>query len=164
MKELKYNRNLAKEYAGKWAYLRNPAYYNYDALGGDCTNFVSQCVLHGAKVMNYQKNLGWYYKNGNSKSPSWTGVEFLHQFLTKNKSVGPYGRVSTLEELEVGDVIQLSFAKGVYSHSLLVVEKEANDLDNIYIACHTFDSYRRKVSSYTFQELRAIHIQGVRNW
>lgn len=24
--------------------------------------------------MNYSKNNGWYYINGNNKSPSWTGV------------------------------------------------------------------------------------------
>lgn len=86
MRIVEYNRNLVKEYAKKWAYLRNPAYYNYDAIGGDCTNFVSQCIFAGCKVMNYSK-FGWYYKNGNDKSPSWTGVEFLGDFLLKNKSV-----------------------------------------------------------------------------
>ena len=38
--------NLEKEldYAQKWALSRNPAYYNFDDIGGDCTNFVSQCL------------------------------------------------------------------------------------------------------------------------
>jgi hypothetical protein len=39
-KEL-YDRSAAVAYAHKWAYSRNPAYYNYDKLGGDCTNFAS---------------------------------------------------------------------------------------------------------------------------
>ena len=39
MNKIEYNRHKAKEYARKWAYLRNPSYYNYDKLGGDCTNF-----------------------------------------------------------------------------------------------------------------------------
>ena len=38
--------------------------------------------------MNYNKNNGWYYINGNKKSPSWTGVEFLFRFLTSNKKEG----------------------------------------------------------------------------
>ena len=34
----------AVRYAGKWAYGRNPAYFDFDGLGGDCTNFISQCI------------------------------------------------------------------------------------------------------------------------
>ena len=56
MKEIKYNREQACEYAKKWAYKRNPKYYNFDAVGGDCTSFVSQCIYAGIKEMNRQKN------------------------------------------------------------------------------------------------------------
>lgn len=107
---------------------------------------------------------GWYYKNANQKSPSWTGVEFLHQFLTKNKSVGPFGKIVEINELQIGDVIQLSFDGNIYSHSLLVVEKNENDLNEVYVATHTFDSYGRKLSSYEYKKARMIHIQGVRKW
>ena len=41
-----YNRNAAISYAKKWALARNPEYYNFDVVGGDCTSFVSQCY-HG---------------------------------------------------------------------------------------------------------------------
>ena len=34
MREIEYNRRLVKEYAKKWAYLRNPKYYDYENLGG----------------------------------------------------------------------------------------------------------------------------------
>ena len=44
MKIKKYKKDDSVKYAKKWAYLRNPKYYNYDAIGGDCTNFVSQCI------------------------------------------------------------------------------------------------------------------------
>lgn len=164
MRQLEYNRKLVKDYAKKWAYLRNPAYYDYDPLGGDCTNFASQCIFNGSKVMNYQKDNGWYYINANKKSPSWTGVEFLNKFLINNKSVGPYGKISSIEEIEIGDIIQLSFETGIYGHSLVVVKKEMNDLDHIYISSHTFDSYERRVSTYSFTDMRFIHIQGVRTW
>lgn len=91
MKEVIYNRILAIKYAEKWAYNRNSEYYNFDDIGGDCTNFISQCIFAGSQIMNYNKNNGWYYINGNKKSPSWTGVEFLYKFLVNNKSVGPFG-------------------------------------------------------------------------
>lgn len=42
--------------------------------GGDCTNFVSQCIFAGSGIMNHNKRTGWYYINGNKKSPSWSGV------------------------------------------------------------------------------------------
>lgn len=34
-----YNREKVYEYAKKWAYSRNPNYYNYDPIGGDCINY-----------------------------------------------------------------------------------------------------------------------------
>lgn len=164
MKEIEYQRELVKNYAEQWAYLRNPAYYNYDLLGGDCTNFVSQCIFHGAKVMNYEKNNGWYYTNANQKSPSWTGVEFLYRFLTKNQAVGPYGKLALIEEIQIGDIIQLSFEQGNYAHSLVVVKKDGDTLNDIYTSSHTFDSYKRRLNTYSFIDIRMIHIQGVRNW
>ena len=107
MSKEKYNREKVYEYAKKWAYSRNPQYYNYDAIGGDCTNFVSQCIFSGCNQMNYNKNNGWYYINGNNKSPSWTGVEFLYDFLVYNKGAGPFGKETTmLEEPTYGQIVK----------------------------------------------------------
>ena len=39
-----YDRQAAVDYAHRWAYHRNPDFYNFDELGGDCTNFASQCL------------------------------------------------------------------------------------------------------------------------
>ena len=155
MKE--YNRMQALEYARKWAYARNPAYYNFDPVGGDCTSFVSQCIYAGSKVMNYKKDTGWYYRSGNDKSPSWTGVEFLFDFLTKNKGNGPFG-IET-KNVETGDIAQISFDGIKFAHSLFIVEVRGED---ILVATHTFDSFGRKLSTYQFQKLRFVHIQGVR--
>ena len=59
-----YNRSNAVLYAMEWAFSRNPQYYNFDPVGGDCTSFVSQCIYAGSNVMNYDKINGWYYING----------------------------------------------------------------------------------------------------
>ena len=40
-----YSPSKAVAYAKQWAYGRNPKYYDYDPLGGDCANFVSQCLI-----------------------------------------------------------------------------------------------------------------------
>ena len=41
-------------------------------------------------LMNYTPTMGWYYSSGSNRSPSWTGVVYLYNFLTGNKSAGPY--------------------------------------------------------------------------
>ena len=152
----KYNRQKAIEYAHKWAYKRNPEYYNFDAIGGDCTNFVSQCIYEGSSIMNYNKLYGWYYNNANDKSPSWTGVQFLYNFLTKNKEIGPFGEIS--DKVDIGDIIQLSFDGKTFTHSLIVTGIEAS---NIFIASHTLDSYGRNINTYPYQKIRFIHIIGI---
>ena len=76
-----YDRNAAVRYARRWAYGRNPAFYDYEHIGGDCTNFASQCVYAGSGVMNYTKDLGWYYIDANNKAPAWTGVEYFYNFM-----------------------------------------------------------------------------------
>ena len=71
---LRYDRAAAVAYAHRWAYDRNPRYYDYGRVGGDCTSFASQCLYAGAGIMNYTRDLGWYYLDGNRKAPAWTGV------------------------------------------------------------------------------------------
>lgn len=162
MKIRKYNRSNVVKYAKNWANLRNPKYFNYDKLGGDCTNFVSQCIYAGSNIMNYNFSKGWYYINANSKSPSWTGVEFLNNFIITNKTIGPFGRNSDIEEVEIGDIIQLSFDGKKFSHSLVITKILNNkNLDNIFTSSHTDDSLDRMVSSYNFKNIRFIKIDGV---
>ena len=112
-----YDRRAAAEYAKKWAFKRNPNYYNFDNLGGDCTNFASQCVFAGSGVMNYTPTFGWYYKSANNRTASWTGVEYFYAFLTGNAQgigdgAGPFAEEVTADKIEVGDIIQLGRANG----------------------------------------------------
>ncbi|MBQ9266824.1 MAG: amidase domain-containing protein [Clostridia bacterium] len=151
---MRYNREAAVSYARKWALSRNPAYYNYDYLGGDCTNFVSQCLYAGIPQMNYRE-YGWYYENANRKSPSWTGVKYLYEFLIANQYEGPRGREIAREELEIGDVIQLSFGSGIYGHCLIVTEIQG---DEILICAHTVDSKDRPLRTYSYEKARYLKI------
>ena len=151
---MRYDRKNAVKYAIKWALGRNPAYFNYDTLGGDCTNFVSQCLYAGIPQMNY-RGYGWYYINANHKSPSWTGVKYLYEFLINNQYEGPRGEVVSKENIEIGDVIQLSFANGIFGHTLIV---SAIDSTSIKVCAHTVDSKNRLLDTYSFEEARYIHI------
>lgn len=90
---LPYDRGAAVRYAHRWAYDRNPAYYDFSELGGDCTNFASQCLYAGSGVMDHTPTFGWYYISGNQKSPSWSGVPYFYNFLTRKDSrPGPLAR------------------------------------------------------------------------
>lgn len=162
MKTKMYDRISAVSYANKWALTRNPLYYNFDGVGGDCTSFVSQCLYAGCKQMNYSHINGCYYINGNHKSPSWSGVEFLYNFLISNKGLGPHGENVSQSQLNIGDIIQLSFNGLIFEHSLIVVDiQNINDLNKIYIASHTFDSLHKAVNEYSFAKIRFIHIKDV---
>ena len=154
-----YNRDNAVAYAHKWAFKRNPRYLNFTGIGGDCTNFISQCLLAGGAKMNYKKTFGWYYNSANDRTPSWTGVQYFYNFLINNKGVGPYAELITMDKLLPGDVIQLSFVSGTFGHSLLVVSVGAvPSLDNILIATHTDDSDNRPLSTYSVIGYRFLKI------
>lgn len=157
-----YDRISAIAYANKWALSRNPAYYNFDAVGGDCTSFVSQCIYAGSKIMNYTPIKGWYYRSGYDKSPSWSGVEFLYNFLVGNKGIGPTGKIVSQDKLQVGDIAQLSFDGINFEHSLFIIDiKNVNDTNKIFIATHTYDALHKSIGEYIFSKIRFIHITDV---
>ena len=150
-----YNRQAAVEYAKKWANKRNPMYYDFEDIGGDCTNFASQCIYAGAGVMNYKPEYGWYYINTNNRTASWTGVEYLYNFLINNKENGPFAEEVSQNELEMGDIIQLGTENGKFYHSLVVIRKMP-----ILIAAHTMDAFMRPLATYDYGAIRCLHILG----
>ena len=157
-----YRRGDAVAYAHRWAYARNPRFYNYDDIGGDCTNFASQCIYAGTGVMNYMPVFGWYYINANKKSPSWTGVPYLFDFLTRTQqSAGPVGRDVSMEQILPGDLLQLSFDGIQYKHTPVVVAVgETVTPETILIAAHSDDADNRRLSTYSYKSIRYIHILG----
>lgn len=155
-----YDRAAALEYAIHWARGRNPRYLNFDKLGGDCTNFVSQCLHAGCKTQNYTPVFGWYYNRADDRAPAWTGVQYLSNFLLGNTTSGPYASETALSKLEVGDIIQLGNHERFY-HSLFVTAAGKTPSE-ILVATHSFDTLNRVLESYTYHRLRCLHIEGVR--
>lgn len=155
---INYDREIAKQYAKQWAFSRNPKYYAFDKIGGDCTNFISQCIYAGSRTMNYTPYTGWYYINSVKRSPAWTSVEFLYKFLINNSDIGPFAKETSPTQVEIGDVIQLG-NKDKFYHSLLIVEKNNT---NIYVAAHDFNAYMKNLNTYIYERIRFLHIQGVR--
>jgi hypothetical protein len=157
-----YNRKKAVDYADKWALSRNPRYLDFSELGGDCTNFCSQCLYAGSGTMNYTPVYGWYYTDSYNRSASWTGVNYLFNFLTSNKKKGPFAVQTDASGMELGDLIQLGRVSEPFHHSLIITKIDGpSSIDTIYISTHTFDFHNRPLNKYEFDKIRFLHIMGV---
>ncbi len=154
-----YIRENALLYANRFALSQNPVFGNFRGIGGNCTNFVSQCIYAGSCKMNYTPTFGWYYISMDQRAPAWTGVEFFYNFITTNTGVGPFGREASPDEMEVGDVIQLAKNDEGYYHTLIIIGFEGDDP---LIAAQTDDALGRALSTYEYDYSRYIKILGVR--
>lgn len=65
------------------------SYFDFSEISGayDCTNFVSHAVLAGgAKIYDTGNSgissTGWYYRNIDNRSSSWSGVDYFYRYMT----------------------------------------------------------------------------------
>ena len=164
LETLEYERGRAVAYARQWALGRNPDYLDFHGLGGDCTNFVSQCLFAGSGIMNGTPVVGWYYQSAAKRTASWTGVEYLYQFLVQNQKEGPFALETELNQARPGDIIQLGDWSGHFYHTLFIsyIDGEPK-IESIKVCAHTDDSLDRPLKSYFISIYRLLHIQGVRH-
>ena len=163
-----YDRSAAARYAETYAHSRNPRYPNFDGNGGDCTNFVSQCLAN-ANIPS--SNSGEWYCRKNSSGGwnygvNWIRVNGLHKYLTENglasSNVYSKNSLSSLSsKAKVGDVLQLRNKNNhIYYHSIIINQISNGD---IYYCAHSGDvrtgSYRIKIlENYTCDKVRLLHI------
>ncbi len=159
-----YDRQKAVQYAHKWAYARNPAYLDFENIGGDCTNFASQCIFAGCGIMNYTPVYGWYYISSYNRTASWTGVNYLYDYLINNKGSGPFAQVTDAAHAEPGDIAQLSFSDSkLFDHSPVIVEiGNPPGRDGILVSAHTFDTDYYRLMDFEPAYIRFLHILGTR--
>lgn len=160
-----YNRERAVEYARRWALSRNPLFFDFTGGGGNCTNFVSQCLLAGSLIMNPAETFGWYYVDVNDRAPSWTGVRELYEFVCglgdfspKSERQGPFCEEVLRERAEVGDIVQLANGRGNFYHSLLISGFADGE---ILVCAQSNDALDRPLSTYNYASARFLHVQGV---
>lgn len=133
-KELnRYNRDEAVKYAITYALTPNPDYkylsYHGDG-GGDCTNFISQCLNAGGAPMDFKSQKPWWYnhmetsKNDDKWSVSWSVAHALYWCLKSRAKLNLPGlkatEVSDISMLEAGDIIQYENADGIIYHSTII--------------------------------------------
>lgn len=162
----KYDREKAASYAKTWALKYNPQYADFNGMGGDCTNFASQVVHAGGCPMNYNQ-YGWYYTSLNDRAPSWSSVEHFYRFIINNASVGPIGEEVGIDDIEIGDMVQINFKRDhKFDHTPVVIEIKPGrrTTDKIIIAAHTIDRINYPLSRYNYKKLRFIHIEGYKDY
>ena len=143
-----YDREYARDYARRWALGRNPAYKDYELWGGDCTNFISQCLRSGNIPMDYNgENVleKWYWNSDKSRTPTWTAAQPFYRYIIGNntentKNFGIYARLAQYNELEIGDIVQLVYDNNAY-HNMMVTEVilDGEYLIDYLICQHTYD-------------------------
>jgi len=154
-KKGKYDREGAVAYADKYAgaawgsgnnYEYNPKYRDYNGVGGDCTNFVSQ-VLHegGGLPMDYV----WFF-DGKDSSTAWAQAPALFNYLIytgKGKLIAkgyyidmvkpteqhPKGAIAEIEKgdlicyEEKGEMVHFGVVTGFDSMGIPVVNTHTSD-------------------------------------
>lgn len=129
-----YDINKAVEYALEYALKMNPKYGNYEKLGGDCTNFISQC-LHAGKIPFdlYGKDIRykWYWYSESKRTPSWTAAQSLRYYIENNNkdtiTVGLKAHEIKLDQILRGDIIQLIDEKSKAYHSMICTDYAVKD-------------------------------------
>ena len=161
-----YQNDRAVEYARAWALSRNPLFTDFTGRGGNCTNFVSQCVLAGSCVMNRTPDFGWYYVSEEDRAPAWSSVEYFYDFMvgkpsfaSQNGGVGPFAMEVPRRNAVPGDVVQYADEEGDWYHTVIISAVENGE---IYVCAQSNDALDRPLSSYDFASARFLHIMGVR--
>jgi len=164
----KYNRVAAMNYAIKYALVPNKDYKYFQSInedGGDCTNFVSQCLKAGGALMDYNNVRPWWYdvKRGKA-SICWAVAHSLFWYLKINLSINR-NRIKGLEvddisKLEIGDLIFYENYNNIIFHAAIITSfTEASGNKEPLISQHTFNQLNETYKkSYNYKKVHFIKI------
>ena len=134
-----YDRISAMEYARRWALSRNPRFKDYENWGGNCTNYISQCINAGKIPMDNRGNnimKQWYWYEDNKRTPSWTSSQLFFEYCINNnkedtENFGIYAVETSYDKLELGDIVQLVENNKAY-HTMIITNILLNN-NEIYV-------------------------------
>lgn len=173
-----YDAAAAIEYAMTWVdpveVLRNDNEFGvYDTYGGNCNNYISQCLNAGGIPMDYYGDVNtqwkWYGEevdldeSDSGRSPAWAGVEEFYTYASENYGYGLEAIVDdNVFSGSVGDILQYG-QDGEWVHSVIitdvVTDSDGNMVDYL-INSNTTDRINYPASAYGYSDLRLIKILG----
>lgn len=120
-----YKREKAVAYAKKYALIPNTKEWkNYESMGGDCTNFTSQCLFEGEIPFDHQGKYvidKWYWYSDHYRTPSFTSADAFKDYAIRNEGFGLVAKLGDMQTMEIGDIVQLGDLSQT-THSMLVVD------------------------------------------
>jgi len=142
-----YNRQKAVYYACRYALMYNSNWFDDRGSaggGGDCTNFISQCLYAGGwEMVSGAMGMSWWAdvgtKDRSRRSPSWGGAGAFQTFLWG----GLRAKECEQNEVQLGDLIQ-EVRNDTAMHTMIITGlfKTAQGSKILY-SCHTADRLSR---------------------
>lgn len=166
-----YDRTAAVAYARQWVGVRNDDWPDYSRNGGNCQNFVSQCLLAGGIPMDvYSPGIWkWYGSTPNNlpqmvgRSAAWSAVSGFLEYVQNNSG---YGLAAVADAPYYsggpGDVIHLGDAQR-WRHTVLitgVVEDGGGNAEDYLVCSNTADLRDFPVSAYAYTRQLLIRVAG----
>lgn len=146
------NRIAGRDYARKHALTLNyPRWGNYESMGGDCTNFTSQCLYAAGVPFDNSGGYTWYWYSDSNRAPAWTHAGFFKNYALNNNTsstsnYGLYARASDWNSVYLCDIVQLNSPP---THSMVisgVVESWGYKTD--YLICQHSDNVAGRLLDY----------------
>ncbi len=168
-----YDRQAAVEYARAWVGQRSSQWPAYDQYGGNCQNFVSQCLLAGGIPMDTAGDHIWkWYGEAPSvtagtwgRSASWSAVGDFREYAAGNQ--GDWGLQAGVDAPyfsgQPGDILQMGPAPGDLRHTVLitglVTDQEGKTVDYL-VASNTADLTDFPAGAYAYPCQSLIRVWG----
>lgn len=150
--------SYAKEYYDTY----NTAYPDWTSYGGDCANFISQCLYAGGKSMKgtpgsstAAQNWSNWFSTGSScntsnVSSTWRGANAFRNYWQSNAN--GYSTFSSVDSSSfiygyTGDAVSLLNNNSAY-HTLIIVGYDFANKDFI-VSAHTGNTITAKLSDYS---------------
>ena len=126
--EQDYDWQAALAYADEYAMDCNGAWTDYSSVGGNCQNYVSQCLLAGGIPMDISGSAVWKWygstpsnsARAEGRSTSWTGAGSFRTYAEDNTGFGLVAQVDApYYSGRPGDLIQMG-TEGVWRHVVII--------------------------------------------
>ena len=144
----------------------NPEYPDFNPWGGDCANFVSQCLHAGGMQMvgtDASNFNNWFCRTSiteqfSKTSSTWRGAAAFASYWKKNSisyyDFGPeyFENRQSFKEVfkyaNVGDAISFIIDNGRPYHTTIVAHKDRDGDREIRFAAHTSSQFEKSLYSY----------------
>ena len=168
-----YDGEAAASYGASFVGQRNADWWDYSRQGGNCQNFVSQCLYAGGIPMDVRGGAVWKWygeavndlEEDRGCSASWINVDSFYQYVQENEGYGLAARTDgSYWEGDVGDVILMGPAHDL-NHSVLiskVVQNAEGRTVDYLIHSNTSDVKDFPVSAYPNPRQVLVRILGWR--